>query len=332
MHAVSNKHAARTVLTVLAAAVLASLTAGSTAARRRAAARPLTPSLLSHDLLVGARMRRVPRGIHPPLSAAAGAKPIIVRNGCHVSHLGLRSKPCTYGDVNSHTAVALFGDSHAAAWFPAVNLISRQQHWRLVIFTKDGCPPVEVDIIAMHWNDARYWQCSRWRARAMKQIAALRPALVIVTWARWWEVPEATATPGVPTGHGSPWLNGVAATFQFLAQSAKRVIFISDVPALVRKAPGCIRTHASDLRACDSPRRTAVRLPRVKSDELALAAAENVKAIDPTPWFCSPHTCPVIARKIILYRDNSHMSPAWSRFIASVLARSISLLMGSRSN
>ena len=52
----------------------------------------------------------------------------------------LKSDPCIYGATTSHTSVVLFGDSHAAAWFPALDLISKQQHWRLVIFTKDVVP------------------------------------------------------------------------------------------------------------------------------------------------------------------------------------------------
>ena len=307
---------------VLATAALGSTPARSTAARQPTATPRLTASRLNVDLLAGARMMRVPRNLHPPLSRAAEAKPIIVRNGCHVGRDGMRSKPCIYGSVKSHTSVALFGDSHAAAWFPALNVISREHHWKLVDFTKDGCPPVEAEIAAWFRHGAPYWECSRWRANAMRQIAALRPAAVIVTWARWLEVPEARSL-------GSAWLNDMAATFRFLRRHAARVIFISDVPTLVRGAPACVAAHPSDVRWCDSTRHAAIRLPEVKKEELALATAEHVGTIDPTSWFCSPSSCPVIVNHIILYRDNAHMVPAWSRFVAPVLAASIVPIMES---
>jgi hypothetical protein len=106
-------------------------------------------------------------------------------------------------------------------------------------------------------------------------------------------------------------------------------VFISDVPTLVHGAPACVAAHPSDVRRCDSTRHAAIRLPDVKKEELALANAEHVGTIDPTSWFCSPSSCPAVVNHIILYRDNAHMVPAWSRFIAPVLAASIVPLMES---
>jgi hypothetical protein len=121
----------------------------------------LTASRLSHELAVAARMRKVPARLDPPLTAASAAKPVITRNGCHDGRAGVRIRECIYGDRSSHTSIVLFGDSHAAAWFPALDLIGRQRHWRLVVMTKSGCPPAEVDIVR---EGVPYRQCPRWRS------------------------------------------------------------------------------------------------------------------------------------------------------------------------
>ena len=34
------------------------------------------------------------------------------------------SQPCVYGDTSAQTSVALFGDSYAGVWFPALDEIS----------------------------------------------------------------------------------------------------------------------------------------------------------------------------------------------------------------
>ena len=167
--------------------------------------------------------------------------------------------------------MVLFGDSHAAYWFPALDLISRQQHWRLVDLTKDGCPAAEVNIAAWFRHGGPYPECTDWRTSAMAQIVALHPALVIVSEARYLEVPEARPLAGVPTGHGSAWLDGLAATFRFLNRSAAHVVFISDVPTPEKSPPGCVSRHVSNVRACDTTLSAAIRLPDVKSEERELA-------------------------------------------------------------
>jgi peptidoglycan/LPS O-acetylase OafA/YrhL len=280
----------------------------------------LTRAQLAADLARGLRTAKVPANVDPPLRKAADAKPVIVTNGCHLQHPGSRSRPCVYGDRTSSTSVVLFGDSHAATWFPALDRIARRHHWRLVDLTKAGCPAAEVSI---RYKEGPYPQCTAWRRNAQAQIAALHPLLVIAAWARYIEVPEAEPLAGVPAVAGSTWQNGVAAIFRFLHGAAQHTLFISDTPTIARSVPDCVAAHISNVRACTTGRGAATLLPAVKSRELRIAAQEHVATIDPTSWFCTRRGCPVIVGNILLYRDRAHMTPAWSRFIAPVLADAI---------
>jgi hypothetical protein len=223
--------------------------------------------------------------------------------------------------------VVLFGDSHAAAWFPALDLISTEQHWRLVDFTKAGCPPAEVNI---DFAGSLYTNCTRWRRNTMAQIAALHPALVIIAWARYIEQPEARPLAGVPRGYGGTWQNGLAAIFKFLRRHATHVLFISDGPTLAQWAPDCVSGHLSDVRPCLTKRRASVRLSGVKAGELALARREQIQTLDPASWFCTPTVCPVIVGNILMYRDNAHMTPQWSDFIAPVVGDTLVPIVQSR--
>jgi SGNH domain (fused to AT3 domains) len=298
---------------------------GSTWPRARAT---LSAAQLSADLRAAARSTRVPSGLTPPLATAAKALPLIVTNGCHLQHAGLRSKPCIYGDASSRTSVVLFGDSHAATWFPALQLLSRREHWRLVILTKAGCPPVEVNIALTTQGHTPYPQCNTWRRNAQAQIATLHPALVIVSWARYLEYPEAGALAGVPPTAGGAWQDGVAAIFGFLHRAARHVVFISDTPTLAQLAPDCVSAHLTTVGRCATSRAAATLRPQVKRREIALARAAHIDVIDPTSWFCSPTTCPAVVGNILLYRDNAHMVPTWSRFIAPVLGDALRPLVG----
>jgi peptidoglycan/LPS O-acetylase OafA/YrhL len=272
---------------------------------------------LRADLIAGARTIQVPSNLRPALSAMPSALPRTIADGCELGFGRDQIKPCVYGDAGSHSTVVLFGDSHAGHWFDALNWISDRRHWRLVVITKQGCTPAEVSFRADPSS-----LCAVWREKAKARIATLHPALVVVSWARWIE-PEASQKPGVPTGYGGPWQNGVAAIFQFLRRSAKHVVFISDTPYLPRSAPDCVAGHLSDVRPCAIKRRDATILPAIKTAELRIAKQEQINSIDPTSWFCAPKICPVIVGNVLVYHDKAHMTTEWSRFLAPILEHAI---------
>jgi peptidoglycan/LPS O-acetylase OafA/YrhL len=282
----------------------------------------LTPQRLAADLREGVSERTVPPNLDPSLAPAAQDLPLIAQNGCLLVNAAVKSSGCVYGDKASHTSVVLFGDSHAAAWFPALNVISQQQHWRLVILTKSACPAAAVNVVR---HGRTFDACPVWRRNAEHQIAALDPALVIAAYSQY--INGARPLAGVPTGYGSTWLNGTEATFKLLHNSAKRVVFITDVPMLSQPAPDCLAGHMSDVQQCTVARHVAIRYPQVTADELRLAARNRIDSIDSTPWFCTPKRCPVIVANTLLYRDAQHMTPEWSRFLAPVLADSLIPIM-----
>jgi peptidoglycan/LPS O-acetylase OafA/YrhL len=313
-------------IVTLAGPVFASLAAGP----RVAALTPLgqngsPPTVqLAADLREGVSIRRVPSNLKPSLTGAADDKPLIAKNGCLLPDPAVKSRGCVYGDRASRTTVVLFGDSHAAAWFPAVNLISQQQHWRLVVLTKSGCPAAAVNVIR---HGQVFTNCPLWRSGAERQIAALNPALVIVAYSQY--MGGARPLAGVQGGYGSTWANGTNATFSFLHRSAERVVFITNVPMLTQPAPDCVSAHLSDVEACTPARTAAIRFPQVTAQEVRLAAQNQIHTVDSTPWFCTQTKCPVIVGNIMLYSDAQHMVPQWSEFLAPLLAAKVVPVMAS---
>jgi peptidoglycan/LPS O-acetylase OafA/YrhL len=308
--------AAIAVASVALSGLLVGPLASTGAAPARLAAAHNSASLRP-KLIAGARTTKVPPNLQPSLNAMASALPRTIADGCELAYGRAEIKPCVYGDHGSQTTVVLFGDSHAGHWFDAVNAISKQRHWRLVVLTKEGCTPAEVT-----FRDDSASLCARWRESAEARIANLHPALVIVSWARWMQ-PLAKQTAGVPSGYGGAWQDGVAAIFQFLRRSSKHVIFLSDTPYLPRSAPDCVAGHLSDVRSCTITRSQAVILPAIKAAELRIAKQEHIKTIDPTAWFCAPKICPVIVGNILVYHDKAHMTTEWSRYLAPVLGNAI---------
>lgn len=60
----------------------------------------------------------LPSNITPKIQSALNDMPIIYSNNCHAGFSTIRPKNCVYGDAASSTVIGLYGDSHAAEWFP----------------------------------------------------------------------------------------------------------------------------------------------------------------------------------------------------------------------
>jgi hypothetical protein len=80
-----------------------------------------------------------------PLRAAADRSRAYY-DGCLVGISGTNSNKCLYGDPGADRTLILFGDSHAMQYFPPLEKLAKQNHWRLFVVNKRECPPFSVPI------------------------------------------------------------------------------------------------------------------------------------------------------------------------------------------
>ena len=71
-------------------------------------------------------------------------KPAVYGDGCHVNYGETKSGYCTYGNKSSNKTIVLYGDSHAAQWFPALEKLATARGFKLVSLTKSACPAVDA--------------------------------------------------------------------------------------------------------------------------------------------------------------------------------------------
>lgn len=299
--------------------------AGSSAAGSSAAG-SLTSARLAYLLRQGVRVRRVPANLSPPLAEAGSDVSIPWRRGCLVSGSATTNgQNCAFGDLQSSTTVVLLGDSHAAAMFPGINAVSQEQHWRLIFMGKVGCPYADVRLRIVD----PYTTCVTWRHNAERDIAALHPAMVIVTSGDY--VGSAQPLSGGPSSNRkASWLGGLRATFKTLRRDARHVVFIADVPRMKETTYKCVQAHVSNVYPCTRPRRGAFLWPDVRKQEFTIARQLGVTRVDPASWFCTTTRCPVIANHTLLFRDTQHITPQWAAFLAPMLARKIVPAMTAR--
>ena len=256
----------------------------------------------------------LPANLTPTAERAGEDLPANYAGGCNA---GLNAtapaplQPCTLGDRTAPRTVAVFGDSHAAQWVPALEAEGRAQGWKVVPVTKSGCPSVDV----VNWNSRlarRYRECETWRAAAVDELVRLRPDVVVVANRAAYKGLDQRPLPV------ADYARGLAATVDRLRSAGVDVVVLGPTPEPGDAVPACVTGHTGDVRPCDLPVGTAA--PRDLSlAEADVARAAGVPFIDPLRWLCGDKVCPVVVGQFLVYRDDSHLSVPFARWLGPVL-------------
>jgi peptidoglycan/LPS O-acetylase OafA/YrhL len=214
-------------------------------------------------------------------------KPAVYGDNCHSNYGETESGECTYGDLTSKTTIVLYGDSHAAQWFPALEELANERGFKLVSLTKSACP--SVDVPRADQGAFKNVHCEKWRDNSIKRIKKLQPAAVIMSSFQYFTPPN-----GYPDAN-KWWKDGQVRLLEALRGSSDHLIYISDTPRPKRDIPNCLASR--DSHSCDSTEKTVVKI------------ISGFESIDPTPWLCTKF-CPAIQNGYVVYRDASHISVA----------------------
>jgi SGNH domain-containing protein len=263
---------------------------------------------------------RLPDNLAPGLADIKPARSAVYQDGCHAGYESTRTPACVYGDPTSDTVVVLFGDSHAAQWFPALDRLAHERHWKLVSLTKASCKTAEVTIV---YQGGPYTSCDAWRARAVARIGSLHPDLVVVS-------SSEAGDPAHPAGDPQrQWTDGFIDTFRALGRSGVRVAALLDTPWPASDAVECAAAHPLRLDRCANRLPRAIRDASRRSAVRDAAAETGATVIDPARWLCTgAGSCPVLAGNTLVYRDDSHIAETFARSLAPVLGRRLAGLLG----
>ncbi|WP_189112867.1 acyltransferase family protein [Pilimelia terevasa] len=287
-------------------------------AQAAVAAAPSPQGRLTQLLTASNKPTIVPANLTPPLQAAADNLPAPYTDGCQASDKpAWQATHCLYGDLSSSTTVVLLGDSHAGHWFNAMEAIARQRRWRLAVWIRNECTPASVLVYGR--TDRRLLHdCSRWRRGALQRIQEMKPRLVVAS-----NTGTYTTAPDGGTDTPDVWLAGWRETLRQLRATGARVTFINTTPHLRDDVLPCLVAHVNDARACQRARRDAV--PAVERRQLIANALRHagVQVIDPLPWVCTATSCPPVVANTLVYRDNNHLTTAYSALLAPVLGRAL---------
>jgi peptidoglycan/LPS O-acetylase OafA/YrhL len=259
----------------------------------------------------------------PPLPLVLRMSPAAARDdqapsrGCFAG-FGPTAAPagCRFGDPNGARVVVLFGDSHAAHWFPALDAAARHQHWQLWFWAKSACGYADV----REWLPSyrrEYTECSAWRRSALDRIAALPRVDLVVVGRTISYLGQTLDVGGMLLNRRAAagvWSAGAARTFQRLSSGHSPVLLLRDIPRPGFDVPACLSAH-DDPAACSFP-----QSGHLHPDEQLLNAEESavqrfgVQVVDLAPVVCPADPCNTVSPAgTILYRDQAHLTATFAR-------------------
>jgi peptidoglycan/LPS O-acetylase OafA/YrhL len=252
----------------------------------------------------------------PTPSQARSDIPIIYADGCQLSKSATTHGTCAFGDTASRTVVVLFGDSHAAQWFPTLEALAEQHHWRLLVRTKSGCPAPDVTIFSRGLKRP-YDECDTWRTAVLAELAQTHPALVVAAGTRTDSLVDRSTGQRIDAAKAAgEWQAGWSRTLGDLSKAGVPVAVLRDTPWPGRDVPACVQQHRADPSACDLSR---AALDSPAYDVGTTKGIAGAHGVDLTSIICDPTRCPVTLGKYLVYRDTSHLTATFAAALAPYL-------------
>jgi hypothetical protein len=225
---------------------------------------------------------------------------------------------CVFGDRTADRTMVLYGDSHTAMWFRAIDLIARRAHWRLIALGKGSCPADSLPYRNPPGFDnavGEFAPCDAWHTFALRRIRQIHPDLVVITQQFRPDVDNQLYS-------FSQWRDGLERTFSQLGVPGKDIVVVGNIPILPQSPPDCLSLHPDAVQTC-SGTPPSWQVPFYRAERAATARA-GARYIDLTPWFCASTCSPVIGRYLV-YWDDYHITAAYSLYLARVLQQDLPL-------
>ncbi len=190
----------------------------------------------------------VPSNLRPSLRDVGGDRAVVYADDCVAVGRVSQLNACHYGVEGAAFTIVLYGDSHAAQWFPAVEEIANDHQAELIVMIKGGCPTAAVSIPTA--TLAR--TCPIWRDQAVSLIAAEQPDLLLVS-----------ASAGYPNDD-EEWAAGFDATMRRIVPNAGHVVVIGDTPESSHEPTDCLSRNVRSADRCASDRDDVVATSRLE--------------------------------------------------------------------
>jgi peptidoglycan/LPS O-acetylase OafA/YrhL len=238
---------------------------------------------------------------------------------CHLRWLDTQPRNCVFGRPDGRPVIALWGDSHAGQWIPALTRAAKARGWRLETYTKIGCPVPDVrDWI--HAYSRPYVECDEFRQAVLARLGGPNaPDAVVAISLQPDSLVDSTGElvdgPVVDT----MWRDGWMATAEAVRATGAHMIVLRDTPALADNPLVCLGLHLESPGECDQPRQTVV--PPASQDMDVVDGIPGVVGVDLTDGICFVDRCPAVRSNLVVFRDDDHLTATYAKALGPAVGR-----------
>ncbi len=277
---------------------------------------PTAPNLPSRGepvqaIVEAASMTGLPGNLTPGLQRALSDMPIIYNNNCHAGFSAVRPKNCVFGNETSPVVVGLYGDSHAAQWFPAFEKVAIKRNWKLITYTKRGCPPAEIPTFSSVLGKV-YKECAPWRRNVLDQMVTDGVQVVFV--AQFERLLSASTRKPM---WQKEWREGLQGTVTELESRGIKPVLMEDTPYPGQDVPTCLSRSYTNIQQCSPSVSVAYRDDM--NEMLVDFDRAGQQVLWVRNWFCITTSCPTVVGNVLVYRDDNHMTVSFASLIAPLL-------------
>ena len=236
-------------------------------------------------------------------------------------------------------AVALLGDSHAAALAPALRELSSQQGYKMYELAKVSCPALAGVAPIAHSHPTHRDECGVFMSQAIDYVRR-RPDIEIVVLAGFWGAPFMGEKDGdryaqiggsdnvSPAASESNLKLGLRSLIAQLTASGKRVVVAKDVPMFEFDPMQRVRTQAIGARFTlaqflsrqpanyEFPSTSNAIIDQRRAEQIVdevLASNKSAETLDLRKAFCAGDACSYRSASTLLFVDSQHLSPDGAR-------------------
>jgi peptidoglycan/LPS O-acetylase OafA/YrhL len=264
------------------------------------------------QLAASLRTQALPSNLTPSLSRANGDEPVVTVDGCMDGYTSAGAGSCVFGDVGSARNIVLFGDSHAAMWFPAVDYFANKYGYQLIAVTKATCPPMKLPIISPVLGRT-FTECDQWVQNVLARIQQVHPALVLMGVARHY-----TSIYGF-SPYDQTWLSAISQMVSQIKAMGSRAVLLGAIPKPPAVVPACLSSHINDAAACNMALPQVLNQAGVASEKAATSAGGGTY-LDVLPWFCVAQACGTTLGNIEMWRDDNHITATYASFLGPAMS------------
>ena len=223
---------------------------------------------------------------------------------------------CDGGDpTGPNGTIALVGDSHAAALYPALSEYFAEEGIHLVTYMRFACSGLGVG--ADGYGDSRVAQmereCRLWSDRVRAELAS-RDDIDTVIYTNF--------TSDLVDPERAPQylltVDDIVTTWGGLLESGKRVLYLVDPPRTNGEdIPTCLGSRVGEHAPCATSRSELLPWdPHLEANDLLDG---QVGVIDLTDAFCDAATCYSVIGDVVVYADSNHLSGTFARTLMNYL-------------